>query len=40
MAPRSWEKKTAQDLRRYLGRQMEMHAERTFKTRPLLEHLD
>ena len=40
LAPREWGKKTAQDLRRFLSRQMEMHAERTFKTRPLLEHLD
>jgi DNA repair protein RecO (recombination protein O) len=40
IAPREWGKKTAQDLRRFLSRQMEMHAERTFKTRPLLEHLD
>jgi DNA repair protein RecO (recombination protein O) len=40
IAPRAWEKRTAQDLRHFLSRQMEMHAERTFKTRPLLEHLD
>jgi DNA repair protein RecO (recombination protein O) len=40
ITPRAWEKRTAQDLRRFLSRQMEMHAERTFKTRPLLEHLD
>jgi DNA repair protein RecO (recombination protein O) len=40
VAPRPWEKRTAQDLRRFLGRQMETHAERTFKTRPLLEHLE
>jgi len=38
-AAQKWEKKTAQDLRRFLGRQMEMHAERTFKTRAMLEGL-
>jgi len=38
--PRQWKKKTAQDLRRFLGRQMEMHVERSFKTRPLLDALD
>jgi len=29
-----------QDLRRFLGRQMEMHIERNFKTRPMLDTLD
>jgi DNA repair protein RecO (recombination protein O) len=40
LASRKWEKKTAQDLRRFLGVQMEMHVERTFKTRSLLNGLD
>ena len=40
ITPRQWEKKTAHDLRRFLSRQMEMHIERSFKTRSLLEALD
>ncbi len=37
---REWQRKTAQDLRRFLARQMETQAERTFKTRPMLDQLD
>lgn len=40
LAPREWSKSTGQDLRRFLGRQMEMHIERNFKTRPMLDTLD
>ena len=40
LGERAWEKKTGQDLRRFLGRQMEMHTERNFKTRPMLDGLD
>ena len=40
ISPRTWEKKTAQDLRCFLGVQMEMHVERAFKTRSLLNGLE
>jgi DNA repair protein RecO (recombination protein O) len=40
LVPRPWSKATGQDLRRFLGRQMEMHTERSFKTRRLLDTLE
>ena len=39
LAPRTWNKTTAADLRRQLVRAMEQHAERRFLTVPLLEAL-
>src|SRR5215471_1291025 len=39
LAPRSWSKSTASDLRRQLIRTMEQHIERKFITVPLLEAL-
>lgn len=39
LAPRSWSKSTASDLRRQLVRTMERHVERKFLTVPLLEAL-
>ena len=39
LAPRSWTKSTAADLRRLLIRTMEQHVERKFLTVPLLEGL-
>ena len=39
LAPRSWHKDTALDLRRRLIRQIEEHVERRFHTPPLLEAL-
>jgi DNA repair protein RecO (recombination protein O) len=39
LAPRAWNKHTAQDLRRLLVRTMEQHVERKFLTVPLLEAL-
>ena len=39
LTPRDWSKATASDLRRFLIRTMEQHAERRFLTVPLLEAL-
>jgi DNA repair protein RecO (recombination protein O) len=39
LAPRTWSKATASDLRRVLIRTMEQHVERKFLTVPLLESL-
>ncbi len=40
LTPRQWDRSTARDLRLFLGRQMETHVERSFKTRPLLDSLE